>query len=201
MTESWMDLKIVIEPITIRPGSYSRPRAYLVDDDNPLLNEETTEAIFWTSDTDVAYVFNSVDGYPIIVAKADGTCDVFGSLQLADETLIGSTNLTVATGYDLGLTNSLSFIPSRSEMFNSPFGKVSGYNKGRKRATYDAESSSSSDALQSTKPPAPALLLLSASKLFGSQNFDRQAYTLSTQTGYGRWYGWKYGTVGTVQIF
>lgn len=192
---------IELETSVLAPGAYTGPKLFLRDTDNAFVNEEFTDPSFWVTEPDYAYILDSNLGYPLLVAKAEGSTWLCGRGVLGGNEYDTCLSITITNDWTYNVQQQLDLELPACDRFYSPFAKFSGIKKGRKRVVADPEPRSSHEVMLYTVPPGVSALEPAGSKFYGNLRFDKTVFRISKTTGYGYWYGWRYGQVEDIRIF
>lgn len=184
-------LRIDLESNTIAPSAYLVIRVMLLDSSNPEYLVDATNMCSINTYNGNAVLYNSINlGRPLIYGVRNGP----DTINVSYDTYSESANITVDSNWDFNISNS---IPLESDVFTSPYSKVSGYNKGRKRVEHDEEHDDHSDVMgdHTEDRNKPNNIGVNPDRIIMKQTFDATTIWTTKSTGYGRWYGRKFGVV------
>jgi len=190
-------LRIDLESTTVAPTAYLIPRVMLYDDADPSALTDVTDSVTMTATTGNVVIHDSAQlGIPVIYGYSDGVDTVTAVTGMLSD----SVQITVDSDWDYGLKPIIPIEAASREFFDTPWAKVNGYDKGRKRVVADPEQDEQTDVITSLEGDVnePASISLSPATLIVPQTFDIRVFKTSRSSGYGKWYGYAYGVVEEV---
>jgi len=192
-------LRIDLESSVVAPGAYLVPRIVLIDDDDPMTQTDVS-ALGLASlsvSTGKAEIFESTNlDRTLIYGVADGADTITATLGA----ITGTVDITVDSDWKFTLTPAIGVEPTNADYFRVPWAKVTGFDKGRKRSVLDPEPDDQTDVITSVGPDSnsPTSMSIMPAVPIISQVFDIRVFKTSRATGYGKWYGRKFGVVTTL---
>ena len=190
-------LRIDLESQAVAPTAYLVPRVMLWDDADASVNVDVSSTAVLTVTTGNAAVHNSTQlSRYLIYGVATGTDTVTASIGA----IVGSTIVTISESWAFGLSNPVDLEATDEQHFRVPWAKTLGSNKGRKRAIEDSEGDQQTEVIFTTggDPNAPTSMNTWPASIIIPQTFDIRTFKTDRTTGYGKWYGYSYGTITTV---
>lgn len=190
-------LRIDLESQTVASTAYLVPRVMLWDDADASVNVDVSTTATLTTATGNAIVHDSVQlGRPLIYGVAEGVDTINAALGA----IVGSTTVTVSDDWKFGLNDPVDLEATDRQHFQVPWAKTLGANKGRKRSIADPEGDEQTEVVITVggDPNAPTTMNTWPASMILPQTFDIRTFQLDRSTGYGKWYGYSYGAVTTV---
>jgi len=184
-------LRIDLESDILAPTSYLVIRVMFLSSTDPTVRTDVTTLVSLSTANGNAIIYNSTDlERPLLYGVSDGSDTITATIGAAS----GTKSITVDSSWDYDINENFDM---DGDSFKVPYAKTSGYNKGRKRVNLDTEEDDQTDVMSNTTTDTnkPYSIGVMPDRIVVKQTFDSSTVWTTKSSGYGRWYGRKFGVV------